>query len=118
MEPLAQAIEAETDMLLVDTIAEWDAAAGASWSEPIDVLITEADAGGSDATSAYTDLLYGWPRLRVLAIGAAAPDGCLQQHELQPTTLALGNVSLSGLLDAIRTSGAGASGSPRRAPVP
>jgi hypothetical protein len=107
MEGLAQAIEAQPDMELVDTIPEWDTSAGAPSSEPIDVLIAEAE--GEDATSVYTDLLYRWPRLRVLSIGIAAADGGVVLHELQPTMLTIGNVSLAGLLDAIRnpTTGAG-----------
>lgn len=112
MEGLAHAIEAQPDMELVDTVAEWDTWADASASEAIDVLITEAERAGTE--NVYTELLYRWPRLRVLSIGAAAADGGVVLHELQPTMLTIGNVSLAGLLDAIRRPTASAvHGAPR-----
>lgn len=114
MEALAQAIEAEPDMELVDTIAEWDVPARAPSPAPIDVLITEAE--GEGATSVYTDLLYHWPLLRVLSVGWRSADGGVVLHELQPTSLTLGNVSLAGLLDAIRKPAAAADARPQRTP--
>jgi len=104
MEGLAQAIAAEPDMMLVDAVAEWSTSVGADLQDPIDVLITEAE--GENGADEYNDLLYRMPRLRVLAVGASALDGGVVLHELQPTSVELGNVSLAGLFEVIRKSSA------------
>jgi hypothetical protein len=48
----------------------------------------------------YRELLYGRPRMKILAITADGRRGFL--HELQPRALALGEISSTSLIDAIR----------------
>jgi DNA-binding NarL/FixJ family response regulator len=51
----------------------------------------------------YHELLYGLPRLKILAIAAGSRQGFL--HELQPRVILLGELSPTVLLNTVRAAG-------------
>jgi DNA-binding NarL/FixJ family response regulator len=63
-----------------------------------DVVVLREPAGS--ASEIYRELLHGRPRLKILAITADGRRGFL--HHLQPRVVALGELSPSSLIDAIR----------------
>jgi DNA-binding NarL/FixJ family response regulator len=65
------------------------------------VVLSEPAAGASEI---YRELLYGSSRLKILAITADGRSGFL--HDLQPRVVALGEMSSSSLVDAIRDASA------------
>jgi DNA-binding NarL/FixJ family response regulator len=94
------AVGAASDMALVgSTNAEEPVAASVERTDA-DVLIVGVPDGLG--TSALEALLYDRPRLTLLTIGANGRATAL--HELRPHTVALGDVSPSELLEAIRAS--------------
>ncbi|SED65529.1 hypothetical protein SAMN05519104_4017 [Rhizobiales bacterium GAS188] len=64
-----------------------------------DVVVLREPAGS--ATEVYRELLYGRPRLKILAITADGRRGFL--HDLQPRVVALGEMSSTSLVDTIRS---------------
>jgi hypothetical protein len=67
-----------------------------------DVVVLREAAGG--ASEIYHELLRGCPKLKILAITADGRRGFL--HRLQPRVVALGELSSSSLIDAIRNASA------------
>jgi DNA-binding NarL/FixJ family response regulator len=63
-----------------------------------DVVVLREPA--DSASEVYSELLYGRPRLKILAITADGRRGFL--HDLQPRVVALGEMSSTSLVDAIR----------------
>lgn len=99
-EMIRSAIDDANDMSVVGSIEPGADVTSSLARTDADVLVVSVHDALAAATVA--PILYSRPRLTVLAIGANGRDTVL--HELRPHQLALGDVSASGLLEAIRTS--------------
>ena len=93
------AIREQEDMQLVDSHAADQLLAGEKVDTP-DVLIVGLD--GPFIPAFCAPLLYGNPYLKVLAVSTTGHDTAL--YEMRPHKVALGNITASGLMDAIRSS--------------
>jgi DNA-binding NarL/FixJ family response regulator len=71
-----------------------------------DVVVLRESA--SSASEIYCELLYGRPRLKILAITADGHRGFL--YDLQPRIVELGEMSSTTLVDAIRDASRAAGG--------
>lgn len=88
------------DLRLLDETTSADALLAPAQTEVPDVLIVGLE--GSAIPAFCRPLLYGNPHLKVLAVSTTGEDTAL--YELRPHRVALGNVTPSGLVDAIRGS--------------
>ena len=91
------AVAAQSDMEVVDPPRSVDAPAAAELDA--DVVVVGRGAGGDEA---FAELLDARARLRVLAIASDGRSGAL--FELVPKERALGDISPSSLVAAIRRS--------------
>ena len=99
-ELVGAAVSDAPDITLVGSSQNGEPLAASLNRARADVLIVEARDEG--ISSNFDALLYDHPRLTLLTIGEHGRSTAL--HELRPHTLALGEVSPTELVDAIRAS--------------
>jgi DNA-binding NarL/FixJ family response regulator len=98
MDIVKDIIADEEDIALVGEVADRTSLVQAATHTRADVVVLgRAGPGGNDD---YRDLLYRRPRMKVLAIAADGRRAFL--HELQPRVVALGEISPTSLVEAIR----------------
>jgi len=98
-EIIESVIDGQADMSIVGTIPTRDRVVSALDTTPADVVIVGLR--HAETTTALDPVLYERPRLKVLAISGDGGSSTL--CELRPYRVPLGDVSPSGLVDAIRT---------------
>jgi len=95
---IADAMAAQTDMELTGSFDTCDALLSVAAKPKADVLILSAAPGG--LREACRDLLYVYPRARFLGITADGRGAFM--YGLRPHRVAIGELTLDGLLAAIR----------------
>jgi hypothetical protein len=96
-EILSDNLAPQPDMELVGDSTADGSLLGAVRRSQADVVIVARDDGQG---TGYDDVLYGCARLKVIEISGQGRSGSL--YELQPHSLALGELSPLRLMDAIR----------------
>lgn len=92
-------VEEQTDMVVVGDLAAQPAVERQPARAPFDVVLVATT--DERLPPAYVDLLYAWPRTRIVTITESRRDAAL--FELHPSRTPLGNASPDALLAAIRS---------------